>query len=64
MEEPRRQPKRTFAVVAVVAGAALVAFEVRLLLRGARGEVWFWLVVGLLMVAFGLFGAIERRSER
>ena len=45
---PRR--RKIFAGVAVVAGVALVFFEVRRDLRIGAVESWFWLVVGVLVI--------------
>jgi hypothetical protein len=42
--------RKVFAGVALVAGAALVFFEVRRDLRVGAVESWFWLVVGVLII--------------
>ena len=64
MPEPRRNPSRLFPALAVVAGAALAIFELRLIWQGSGGEVWFWLGVAVLMLVLGAFGLFDRHDDR
>jgi hypothetical protein len=64
MLKRRRKPTRLFPALAVVAGAALAVFEVRLLWQGAGGEAWFWLGVAVLMLVLGTYGLLDRPADR
>jgi hypothetical protein len=46
----RKRSRKLFASVALVAGVALVYFEVRRDLRLGVVDSWFWLVVGALVI--------------
>ena len=52
----RPRSRKMFAGVALLAGAALVFFEVRRAVRLGGVESWFWLVVGVLVI---VLAAIE-----
>ena len=44
-----------FAVAAVVAGAAVLALEIPLLLAGkASPDAWFWVIIAGLLLLLGL----------
>ena len=64
MSEPRRKPSRLFPALAIVAGAALAVFELRLLWQGAGGEAWFWLAVAVLMLVLGTYGLLDQPADR
>jgi hypothetical protein len=64
MPESQRKPGRLFPALAVVAGAALAIFELRLLWQGSGGEAWFWLGVAVLMLVLGAFGLFDRPGDR
>ena len=64
MAEPQRKPGRLFPALAVVAGGALAVFELRLIWEGARGEVWFWLGIAVLMIVLGVFGLLDKPHEK
>ncbi|HEX8915098.1 MAG TPA: hypothetical protein VF796_22290 [Humisphaera sp.] len=54
-----RKPTRLYSMLAALAGAGLLAFEVsRLKTSGA--ESWFWIFVAGMMIALGLFGVFQR----
>ncbi len=42
------------AALAIVAGAAVLAFEAFASSHTSRGELWFWSIIGALTVLFGL----------
>ena len=52
-ESMKRWMVKASAVLAMVAGVAVVGLEVRGLLRGEIGG-WFWILVGVGAFAFGL----------
>lgn len=65
---PRPHPgrsafRRIVAGLSVVAGLALVVFEVRRLHAGGGGEGWFWLAVGTLMVVLGGIDLIAKPAR-
>ena len=59
----KRPPRKTFfAAIAVVAGLALVGLELARPGGTSAGERWFWLVVGVLLVALGLAELMSGRG--
>lgn len=55
----RRQTRRAFGTVAVMAGVALILFDGRRALAG-DGEAIFWVIVAALLVAFGVAEAVAK----
>ena len=47
----KTRSRKVFTAVALVAGAVLVFFEARRSMALGRVESWFWLAVGVLVVA-------------
>ena len=56
----KQRPRKLYAVLGVAAGVVLVAFEVRPALAG-NGEDIFWVVIAVLLIAFGLAEAFAGR---
>jgi hypothetical protein len=52
--------RRIFGAIGIVAGVALVAFEVIQFSRSGPVERWFWLLVGVLVT---ILGAAEFMDE-
>jgi hypothetical protein len=50
----KKKSWRVFAVLGIVAGGALVGFELQRFGLSGPPEVWFWIVVGVLLIALGL----------
>jgi hypothetical protein len=59
MINPRRN-RKLYAALAVTAGVALAAFELRPALAG-NGEDVFWLLIAALLIAFGLAEAFAKQ---
>lgn len=54
-----KKPHRLIPVLSVIAGVALIAFEVyRFRTEGA--EKWFWLAVAVFLVAVGTVGVVQK----
>ena len=45
--------RKIFGGLGIVAGVALVAFEVATFARSGAVERWFWLAVGVVLAVFG-----------
>jgi hypothetical protein len=54
--------KRFWHYLALIAGVALIVFEVAKP-GGVRGESWFWLVVGVLIVILATVEIVQRRGR-
>ena len=54
--------KRIWHYLALVAGAALIAFEFSKP-GGVSGESWFWLAVGVLIVILATVEIVQRRGR-
>ena len=60
----RSRTRKLFSGVALVAGGALVFFEVRHSVALGRVESWFWLVVGVLVILLAAAEFVPRaRSD-
>jgi uncharacterized membrane protein (DUF2068 family) len=55
--------KRIWHYLALIAGAALIGFEVSKP-GGITGESWFWLLVGVLIVILATVEIVQRRRPR
>lgn len=55
-----KRPRKAFALIAVIAGVALLALEVLRPSSSPMAERWFWIVVGILLVGLGVAGVMER----
>lgn len=54
--------KKTWPMLAVLAGAALIFFEWRAE-GGITADNWFWLLVGTLVVILGGLAALEKPRD-
>jgi hypothetical protein len=55
--------RKTWPILALIAGALLLYFELRRD-AGDTAENWFWLLVGALAVILGLIDLIQRITGR
>ena len=60
----KTRARKAFAGIGIVAGAALVAFEVARFRESGPVERWFWLVVGLVVAALGVVQLLTRPTGR
>lgn len=60
----RRRMRKVGAVLAMVAGAALLVLERSDALGGERqGAAWFWIVIAALLILLGLAELLDRTSS-
>lgn len=55
----RKRPKRAYSLVGVLAGIALLAFEISKWSTSSP-EKWFWALVAVLMIALGIAGVLQK----
>lgn len=59
----RRRMRKVGAVLAIVAGLALVAIEWLLMGEEQQGVSWFWIVVAGVLVMLGLAELLDRGED-